>query len=713
MYKKLIFLFSLILLLAGELHASDQPVNIFYDDGNPLSMDINQDALFAVRFTPAQPFNLMCVHLMFRNDYNTTDGANVWIAENNGGIPAWPAIFVGQVPPPLTNETWIQFDLAGPMYFENDFFVIVQQRGGPSPGPGFWIGIDYGTTTGRTVKSYSDGQGWLDEPLGDALIRAGGTYATTSLELTPASGAVIVEQIDFRGGPNSGVGEMTIIRSAANATSGLTSGYVNATNSAGQWVVRNLPVLPESICDMPSITTRFDLSVANGTNVSSIRLYVEYLPEPHVTFAGGVTRTFNVGKTIFAAGGVGDDLLNHYLPGPDLSEVTFEIGGIISHTHQLGHRNEQTARNQCAPMAMANSLDWLRTKKGLQVPEKHKHKPGLRSDAPSGGDDPNNPSLVGELEKAMNRDVVNCPPDPNRVPHPTPRQKGCGVWPMDGKLKYISQNCLKDKLLVKHQGNEWTGGANSKKIDGTKNVTRHGFTSYGKGAKVTWDWLCQEIKKGEDVEIDIHFSGPGDGRHYVNVIGCGKILGKPYITHISDHAQTDEDPNDALGTDKLDFAWMLNNRLDHPFLANWNGEVDQAISESVCECPGCITGIPEGDINKDCIVDFADIAIIGDNWLAECTTIVECFPSSHPDYANWVAAGRPDCWCCPAQCHGDSNCDGFVGDFELVSITPLVGTEYPDPQYSPCFDYDHDLSITPNDLNTAEQWYMTEPPTCW
>ena len=31
-----------------------------------------------------------------------------------------------------------------------------------------------------------------------------------------------------------------------------------------------------------------------------------------------------------------------------------------------------------------------------------------------------------------------------------------------------------------------------------------------------------------------------------------------------------------------------------------------------------------------------------------------CFPSAHPDYAEWVAAGSPKCWCCPQQCHGDA-----------------------------------------------------------
>jgi hypothetical protein len=33
----------------------------------------------------------------------------------------------------------------------------------------------------------------------------------------------------------------------------------------------------------------------------------------------------------------------------------------------------------------------------------------------------------------------------------------------------------------------------------------------------------------------------------------------------------------------------------------------------------------------------------------------ECFDSEHPDYAEWVAAGRPECWCYLYQCHGDAD----------------------------------------------------------
>jgi len=31
----------------------------------------------------------------------------------------------------------------------------------------------------------------------------------------------------------------------------------------------------------------------------------------------------------------------------------------------------------------------------------------------------------------------------------------------------------------------------------------------------------------------------------------------------------------------------------------------------------------------------------------------DCFPSTHPKYAEWVAVGKPECWCLKRQCYGD------------------------------------------------------------
>lgn len=35
--------------------------------------------------------------------------------------------------------------------------------------------------------------------------------------------------------------------------------------------------------------------------------------------------------------------------------------------------------------------------------------------------------------------------------------------------------------------------------------------------------------------------------------------------------------------------------------------------------------------------------------------ITECFPSSHPKYLEWVAVGKPRCWCLKRQCYGDTD----------------------------------------------------------
>jgi hypothetical protein len=37
------------------------------------------------------------------------------------------------------------------------------------------------------------------------------------------------------------------------------------------------------------------------------------------------------------------------------------------------------------------------------------------------------------------------------------------------------------------------------------------------------------------------------------------------------------------------------------------------------------------------------------------TPATELLPASHPDYAEWVAVGKPACWAYPRQCHGDAD----------------------------------------------------------
>jgi len=55
-----------------------------------------------------------------------------------------------------------------------------------------------------------------------------------------------------------------------------------------------------------------------------------------------------------------------------------------------------------------------------------------------------------------------------------------------------------------------------------------------------------------------------------------------------------------------------------------------------------------------------------------CDLNPDCFPCTHPDYAEWVTVGKPECWCYPRQCHGDA--DGLPYGPEInywVSIPDL------------------------------------------
>ncbi len=115
---------------------------------------------------------------------------------------------------------------------------------------------------------------------------------------------------------------------------------------------------------------------------------------------------------------------------------------------------------------------------------------------------------------------------------------------------------------------------------------------------------------------------------------------------------------------------------------------------------------PDVDVYDDGTIDFKDFALVAEMWLEE---EFECFPDYHPDYPSWVTADRPDCWCCPTQCHGDANCDGVVDDLDLNAIYPLIGATYPDPDYDSCFDFDHNLVIGTVDLDLLEYYYYNYP----
>ncbi|GAF84220.1 unnamed protein product, partial [marine sediment metagenome] len=65
-----------------------------------------------------------------------------------------------------------------------------------------------------------------------------------------------------------------------------------------------------------------------------------------------------------------------------------------------------------------------------------------------------------------------------------------------------------------------------------------------------------------------------------------------------------------------------------------------------------------------------------------------------------------DCWNCQTQCHGDADCDGYVGDNDLTTLQMA----WPPKPYSPCADFNHDLQVDTLDLVILQANWMTNPP---
>ena len=167
--------------ISALLTKSPQPDTILYDNNAYLYYEPTPNAWTAVRFTPTAPFNMLAIYFAVWNPLNnTTQGCSLFVVPDINGLPDWPnRIFVGYVPPTLANLTWIQHDLAGPMYFPagQDFHIVY----GPAPGgiypddPGWWSVFDSdGTTTYRTQLSFDNGQTWDTMTVADAFIRVGG-----------------------------------------------------------------------------------------------------------------------------------------------------------------------------------------------------------------------------------------------------------------------------------------------------------------------------------------------------------------------------------------------------------------------------------------------------------------------------------------------------------------------------------------------------------
>ncbi len=338
---------------------------------------------------------------------------------------------------------------------------------------------------------------------------------------------------------------------------GLNEGYLNLYTDGG-WVIQNMLIDNRSGTD--SIVMYFNLSVQVGVNVTSLYAYLNFTPEPFINFMDGPRSNYSVYTEIYNAEGVGPSTTVIPTPMPPLEfNATGETYNFTK-PNRSGE-NVQTAHNQCFPMAIANSLQYLENRYGIPVP--HDHKIGLKGDN----------SLVGQLDTACDRGVIN-------------RTNGFGVWfvPMlDGKFKYLNANGLGNKLIHRHQGYGWGGAGNQLP---QPDFTRHGITSKDEsvGGKVTFEWICEQVKKCEDVEVVFSYdsaTGEPTGGHAVRVFGCGKTKGQPWLRYKHDRLQTNNDPTDTQGLEEPE---VFVQDLDGDGMPNF-GAPDKEIRFALSESP--------------------------------------------------------------------------------------------------------------------------------
>jgi uncharacterized protein (TIGR03437 family) len=145
------------------------------------------------------------------------------------------------------------------------------------------------------------------------------------------------------------------------------------------------------------------------------------------------------------------------------------------------------------------------------------------------------------------------------------------------------------------------------------------------GPTLTFDWLCEQIQLGEDVEFSMELLVAG-GRapssyHVVRVVGCGKTQGVPWIRYLHDAVQSgDQKDGDSTGL-QIEHAWLEdlngNGRLN---VGSRNKEMYFAVAESFAPrikgsvgAPPLITraGVTNGGSFEDKVTSGALTAVFG------------------------------------------------------------------------------------------------------
>jgi len=337
-------------------------------------------------------------------------------------------------------------------------------------------------------------------------------------------------------------------------------GYFNFATDMG-WVVQNMPYDLESGLD--GLGTFFELG--GFTDITTLDGFAHISETPLLEFDFQPITTFDVGSISYNSQGRNTPIGT--IPAPMRHEdIPFVEGGTDDLVWQSRHPSIEQDKNQCGPAALANSLQWLEDDQDIDVPDEHKK--GIRDN-----------SLVGKIDVASNRAAHATVSDANML---------------NGKIKYIDENGLGDDLHVKHKNRPGTTFVSNDtvKVGNTSSIPNTDAT------KSLVDWIIQELKDGEDVELGIGWDSGGG--HWVDVVAGGKVQGVPWLAWVHDANQgfdgkgtatTDDDTTKANGgtsaaSGGVGWSYIINNKMVSVVGTDTSkGTIDLAFSESKKEAP--------------------------------------------------------------------------------------------------------------------------------
>ncbi len=241
--------------------------------------------------------------------------------------------------------------------------------------------------------------------------------------------------------------------------------WINVVANPGSlsesWIVQNHPLLPSSLLgsgDSFSSLSYFDLGVSRGTDLSSLSILVRVDPVPlSIAPSTGDLAIAELGTSqAIINSGVPSGVLALNAPAPTGIDWSALFTGVETRWHE-GMPNVVQEQNFCGPGAAANSLHWLNGQHGF----------GLQQTLQE-----TQTELAGNMGNANN-----------------------GNWDdteVQGKIQYAKEHNLPIEI-------HYTGGVmlptNGDYVEPNGNGTARN------DGPITWEWLQQEMEKGQDIEL--------------------------------------------------------------------------------------------------------------------------------------------------------------------------------------------------------------------